>query len=58
MGAFLTASFSHAALFSLSGNHRFGSNLFFNLDAKNGVNTGGDYENASDTSAFLVLSDD
>jgi hypothetical protein len=53
MVAFLTASFSHAALFSLSGNHRFGSNLFFNLDAKNGVNTGATYENASDTSAFL-----
>ena len=53
MFAFLAVSFSHAALFSLSGNHRFGSNLFYNLDSKSGVNTGATYENASDTSAFL-----
>jgi hypothetical protein len=46
-------SFSEAALFSLSGNHRFGTNLFFNLDSKKGVNTGAAYDKASDTSAFI-----
>jgi hypothetical protein len=52
--AFLTASFSEAALFSLSGNHRFGANLFDNLDAKKGLNLGPHYdENNSETSAFL-----
>lgn len=51
--AFLTPFFSEAALFSLSGNHRFGSNLFYNLDAKKGVNSGALYDNASDTSSFL-----
>lgn len=37
-----------AALFSLSGNHRFGTNFFYNLDTINGKNPG-----ASDSTSFL-----
>lgn len=39
---------SDAALFSLSGNHRFGTNFFYNLDTINGKNPG-----ASDTTSYL-----
>ncbi len=46
--AFLSVSTAHAALFSLSGNHRFGSNWFYNLDTTDGKNPG-----ASDSTAYL-----
>lgn len=39
---------AQAALFSLSGNHRFGTNFYSNLDTINGKNPG-----ASDTTSFL-----
>ncbi len=39
---------SEAALFSLSGNHRFGTNFFSNLDTINGKNPG-----ASDSTSYL-----
>lgn len=45
---FLFSTLSHAALFSLSGHHRFASNWFYNLDTKSGKNNG-----ASDSSSFL-----
>ncbi|MEZ4814880.1 MAG: hypothetical protein R3A80_06700 [Bdellovibrionota bacterium] len=43
-----TVSLSQAALFSLSGNHRFGTNWFYNLDTIDGKNTG-----ASDSTSYL-----
>lgn len=48
IASLVLVSNAHAALFSVSGNHRFGTNFFYNLDTINGKNTG-----ASDSTSYL-----